>query len=216
MKRKREDEERVGALLQSGLVHPTGSDEYQERVKAQHSDHRNVFMRVAATTEWGTPPALFAALDKLFGPFTLDAAASDTNHKCEKYYTLENNGLHKNWRGHTVWVNPPYGAGALNLWVRKAYNSTLNGTPLVVMLIPVRSCTTWWADVVAKHCTEVWIMRGRLRFHLFANGVDEGPAKSTTNFDSCLLVFDGKRGGPPAYRMIDSKGNVLKTNDKPV
>lgn len=42
--------------------------------------------------DWGTPQDLFDALNKEFG-FTLDPCADDNNHKCAKYYTVEQDGL---------------------------------------------------------------------------------------------------------------------------
>ena len=38
--------------------------------------------------DWGTPQDLFDALNKEFN-FTLDPCADDKNHKCDKYYTIE-------------------------------------------------------------------------------------------------------------------------------
>ena len=43
------------------------------------------------TDEWGTPNDLFIKLNKQYN-FTLDVAASNTNYKCKKYYTKEDNG----------------------------------------------------------------------------------------------------------------------------
>ena len=40
---------------------------------------------------WETPQELFDQLDAEFH-FTLDAASSATNHKCQKYYTAEDSG----------------------------------------------------------------------------------------------------------------------------
>ena len=57
---------------------------------------------------WSTPQWFFNRLNSIFG-FTLDPCADDTNHKCEQYYTVEDNGLTKNWGGQTVFCNPPYG-----------------------------------------------------------------------------------------------------------
>lgn len=48
--------------------------------------------------EWETPEALFQELDNEFH-FDLDACASDENHKCDKYYTMAEDGLSKNWGG---------------------------------------------------------------------------------------------------------------------
>lgn len=41
---------------------------------------------------WETPQSLFDELNEKYH-FTLDAAASDENHKCSRYFTKEDNGL---------------------------------------------------------------------------------------------------------------------------
>ena len=46
--------------------------------------------------EWATPQALFDELDKEFH-FNLDPCSTDENHKCERYFTLENDGISQNW-----------------------------------------------------------------------------------------------------------------------
>lgn len=53
--------------------------------------------------DWGTPQDLFDALNKEFG-FTLDPCADDNNHKCAKYYTVEQDGLAQSWAGKRYFV----------------------------------------------------------------------------------------------------------------
>lgn len=48
--------------------------------------------------DWETPTDLFSKLDNEFH-FTLDAASSETNHKCSKYYTAENSAFNHEWGG---------------------------------------------------------------------------------------------------------------------
>lgn len=43
------------------------------------------------TYEWGTPQKLFNKLNQEFN-FTLDPCASKLNHKCKKYYTINEDG----------------------------------------------------------------------------------------------------------------------------
>ena len=50
------------------------------------------------TDEWETPQWLFNELDKEFH-FDLDPCASDENHKCDHYFTKNDDGLGKNWGG---------------------------------------------------------------------------------------------------------------------
>lgn len=57
---------------------------------------KGIFSR--ESDEWSTPDAFFQDLDREFH-FTLDPCASDENHKCEWYYTKEQDGLTKDWGG---------------------------------------------------------------------------------------------------------------------
>lgn len=50
------------------------------------------------TPEWATPIAFFKELDKEFH-FDLDPCCTDENAKCEKHYTLKDNGLLQQWGG---------------------------------------------------------------------------------------------------------------------
>lgn len=52
------------------------------------------------TDNWATPPDFFRELDKEFH-FDLDPAADDTNHKCDKYFTVAEDGLSQDWGGIT-------------------------------------------------------------------------------------------------------------------
>lgn len=128
---------------------------------------------------WATPQEFFNTLNRKFGPFDLDACASDDNAKCDKYYTAEDNGLVQDWSGHTVFVNPPYGRG-IEKWIAKAYNATLEDPDLkVVMLIPARTDTRYWHDHVMR-ATELYFVKGRLKF---------GDSKNAAPFPSAVVVF---------------------------
>ena len=47
---------------------------------------------------WATPQDFFEKINKEFD-FNLDPCADEINHKCEKYYTREQNGLDFSWGG---------------------------------------------------------------------------------------------------------------------
>jgi phage N-6-adenine-methyltransferase len=78
----------------------------------------------SASQEWETPAALFAALDAEFG-FDLDAAATDENAKCPRYFTKATDALRQRWEG-VVFLNPPYGH-QVGRWVRKAHEEAQRG-----------------------------------------------------------------------------------------
>lgn len=46
--------------------------------------------------DWETPQALFDELDREFH-FTLDPCATPETAKCEKFFTVKENGLLQNW-----------------------------------------------------------------------------------------------------------------------
>ena len=97
------------------------------------------------------------------------------NAKCERFFTIEDDGLLQDWQGR-VWMNPPYGR-EIGRWMRKAYESSLAGAT-VVCLVPARTDTAWWHDYAAKG--HVSFIRGRLKF---------GDAKNSAPFPNAVVTF---------------------------
>lgn len=52
----------------------------------------------SATDKWETPQDFFDRLNQIFC-FNLDAAADEMNHKCDRYFTEEQDGLLQPWGG---------------------------------------------------------------------------------------------------------------------
>lgn len=48
--------------------------------------------------DWATPQDFYDKLDSEFH-FTLDPCADESNHKCDKYFTEQENGLEQCWGG---------------------------------------------------------------------------------------------------------------------
>ena len=48
--------------------------------------------------EWTTPQDIFQRLNEEFN-FNLDPCANAQNHKCDTFYTIENDGLSHSWGG---------------------------------------------------------------------------------------------------------------------
>ena len=132
------------------------------------------------TGEWATPQEFFDKLNWRFGPFDLDPCANIHNTKCANFYTEAEDGLSKDWSGHTVFVNPPYGRG-IDKWIQKAYNTAKDGVSKVVMLIPARTDTRYWHNYVMK-ANEVYFLKGRLKF---------GGSANSAPFPSAVVVFGG-------------------------
>lgn len=78
------------------------------------------------SNEWETPQDLFDKLNEFYH-FNLDPASTDDNAKCDNHYTIEDDGLSKDWGGCNVFVNPPYGR-EIGKWVKKHTKNPRNQT----------------------------------------------------------------------------------------
>jgi len=128
---------------------------------------------------WCTPRKLFDHLNEEFG-FVLDAAASDENHLCDRYFTIDDDALNQSWdAGGYVWCNPPYSNS--KAFVKKAESSGVG----VVMLLPADTSTQWFQNCV-KSCDEIrFIIGGRIAFIHPESGKPVGGGKS----GSLLMIW---------------------------
>lgn len=126
--------------------------------------HNEVIWTSSEKSDWATPQDFFNALDAEFH-FTLDPCASPENAKCERFYTPAEDGLIQDWAGETCFVNPPYGRRDTRMWVRKCCEEAQKPGTTVVMLIPARTDTQWFHDLLyGKPGVEIRFVRGRLHF----------------------------------------------------
>jgi hypothetical protein len=74
---------------------------FEEQAMAEHEPC------IGATSDWYTPPELFAALGLVFD---LDPCSPGPDHwvPTRKIYTIEDDGLRQPWHG-LVFMNPPFG-----------------------------------------------------------------------------------------------------------
>lgn len=152
---------------------------------------------------WETPRDLFEELDERYGPFDLDAAASADNAKCDQYLTLEDDALSCEWAGKRIFANPPYGKGNhVGKWMAAVAREMDRGlVDIIVVLIPARTDTVWFHDIVFPRASEVLFIRGRQMFELGGkpilgkNGRPQGAP-----FPSMVVVFDRNR--KPAAEMV--------------
>lgn len=157
--------------------------------------------------KYETPMWLFDKLDEMYGPFTLDPCAEPETAKCDRYFTVEDNGLLKSWEGETVFMNPPFGKperaclpGCNNKrckerghhmshdipgttdWLHKAYNEVVHHGATVIGVIPSSTGTRWFHDYVMK-ASEIIFIRGRVSY-LF-----EGKPTGSPDFDTIIAVW---------------------------
>ena len=128
--------------------------------------------------DWSTPQDFFDNLNQEFN-FTLDPCADIYNHKCEKYYTEEDDGLSKSWEGEIVFCNPPYSDCAL--WIEKCYNEAQKPNTTIVALIPARTDTRYFHKYIYNKA-EIRFIKGRLKF---------GNSKNSAPFPSMIVIYRG-------------------------
>lgn len=91
---------------------------------------------ISSKDNWETPYWLFDQLNSRFN-FTVDVAAIENN--CKVFSCLNpifyNDGLKESWKNERVFCNPPF--SQKDLWIKKAYEETINGEcPLCIMILP--------------------------------------------------------------------------------
>jgi len=169
--------------------------------------------------DWSTPRALYDLLSVRWGPFTLDAAATPVNTRCERW--LGPGGVHEDaltapWDdnplrvglGGPIWLNPPYGRKVGRWLTRAREQSALTGRK-VVCLTFARTDTRWWHDEVMRYASFVDLFRGRVVFTDPQGNPNLGRAKGSTKLrilpapaPSCAIVFLGC-GGSPTFWSLD-------------
>jgi len=187
--------------------------------------------------DWGTPGAFIHGVQKEFGDFTLDAAASGFNsvapayigppeepHACPEEVRGDCIGncipgrvgidaLAIDWAqvpSERVWLNPPYGR-RVGTWIKKAREQSMGVAESITCLVAARTDTTWWHEHVEK-AYAVYLVRGRLRFWQqltlsVEGGVFRKETMAPAPFPSALVVFNG---APPTVRgTMDQVGHVL-------
>lgn len=121
----------------------------------------------SASDRWATPADTFAALNEEFR-FNFDPCPLDGKEDGLTPLFCE-------WRGKRVFCNPPYGPG-LGEWLARGLEADL-----AVFLIPARTDTRWFHDIVLPKATEIRFIKGRLKF---------GDAVNSAPFPSMVVVFD--------------------------
>lgn len=120
----------------------------------------------SASDRWATPKAIHDGLDAEF-QFDFDPCPLDSAF----------DGLAVPWVGKRVFCNPPYGP-AVGAWLKRGTEADL-----AVFLIPARTDTRWFHDIVLPLAHEIRFLRGRLRFN-----DDPDPLKRAP-FPSMVVVF---------------------------
>jgi site-specific DNA-methyltransferase (adenine-specific) len=130
--------------------------------------------------DWATPLDLFDHYNKIYD-FSIDVCANESNAKCDRYFSLEEDGLSQSWQHEICWMNPPYGR-EISKWVKKAYDESLEGSEIVALL-PARTDTAWFHDYILD-IAKVEFLRGRVKF------LEDGKPRHPAPFPSMIVCWD--------------------------
>ena len=150
--------------------------------------------------DWETPDALFRALDSIFH-FDFDAAAHADNAKCEKFISRGEDARFAWWPnyGQRAFLNPPYGRG-VRAFLEAAVRASERGVGTVALL-PARTDTEWWYDLVGWRAQAIWFLKGRLRF---------GKATNSAPFPSALVLWQPRGEKPLRWAEWAQRQALLK------
>ena len=145
-------------------------------------------MILSPSDQYETPPDVFEAISKAFGPFNLDVCAQKSTAKCDTYFSIEEgiDALGVYWNPNFdrtyAWMNPPYSNP--RPWVEKALEQSRAWGMRVVALLPADTSTRWYHLMQqSDHCILLH-PPGRIRFWL-----DGKPAANSAKFGSVIAIF---------------------------
>jgi site-specific DNA-methyltransferase (adenine-specific) len=163
-------------------------------------DKTKALMFSSKTGEHGTPQDFFDQLHNEFY-FDRDVAAHHLNAKCPEHFGEQEDGsfidgLEEAWgeEGDIVYCNPPYGREITD-WLLKGVVEKKEGVS-TVFLLPARTDTKWFHDIVIPNASEICFIRGRLKFE----GMEAGAP-----FPSLLVIFWGDPQNDTAVEVPEQK-----------
>lgn len=104
---------------------------------------------------WSTPSELVAWMESEYGDYDIDAAASEDNAVCEKFYSKETNCLKRWWGSNKhIYLNPPY--SNITPFVKKAIEQMEHNNQ-IDMLLPCDTSTGWFYEAQQHAAEIIWI-----------------------------------------------------------
>lgn len=148
---------------------------------------------------WTTPKPLAQAL---VAEFDLDIDVACSLENCVLAYRLLD-GLAAPWE-YPAWCNPPY--SNIMPWCQNALASEVPS----VLLLPARTASPWFRELVTNTRVSWWVFRGRVRFD-----PPEGIKASSPRHDSLLFHVHRHRGTGFAGVRCPKTGAVLQKANTP-
>ena len=117
--------------------------------------------------EWYTPGEYIELARKTMGSIDLDPASNNLSQKiikAKKYFTINDNGLNKEWKGN-IWLNPPYSIKEIILFINKLIDEfQMDNIKQAVVLTNDNTDTSWFHKLI-KISSAICLLNGRIKFY---------------------------------------------------
>lgn len=148
--------------------------------------------------EWFTPQPHIERARAFLGGIDLDPASNaiaQETVKAEQFYTEQDNGLDKEWKGR-IWLNPPYAQPAIGHFADKMVAEVKSGRITDAVMLTHNYTDTAWFQTLAKSASAICFTRGRVKFE-GPNGEVAAPTQGQAFF------YFGQRAGDFASAYAD-------------
>jgi len=138
--------------------------------------------------EWYTPPIYIDAARRVMGAIDIDPASSELANKTVKahiFYTAQENGLDKEWRG-KLWMNPPYSGDLISKFIAKYSKHIGQEVEEGIVLVNNATESAWFQQLVSVSSAVVF-PNSRIKF-IDKNGIPSGAPLQGQAF-----VYSGKQ-----------------------
>lgn len=178
----RKNELSINAAWQVTKMEPEEQQEISRRIEHIHEEppetstpkaiiqdviqHKPHVSNNSGNNEWYTPKKYVDAARRVLGGIDLDPAScayANETVQAERFYSVEDDGLTKEWRGR-VWMNPPYNAESVVKFTEKFVDEyEARHINEGIVLVNNATETSWFVNMINVAAAIVF-PRGRIRY----------------------------------------------------